>query len=233
MGRRNFVAFILLASAGCFRGDERAEVVQKVHSENVELRRLVAALSAENATLRARTLGHEPWTGTISLRRAGGPGGHVPFARACPRGEAAAGFAGTAGTFVDGIAPLCTPLGGPHDAQDVITELDLAGGGGGAAFTRRCPAGTHVVGLRGRAGDLIDAIEVLCLALPAAEVGAGGGGAATPAAAPSPRPTTLPAAGGAGGEPFERRCPDGFVVVGVSGRRGEYVNSVVLHCARP
>jgi hypothetical protein len=42
------------------------------------------------------------------------------------------------------------------------TVLPSVGGEGGGAFTRMCPEGYVVVGLRGRSGGMVDAIEVVC-----------------------------------------------------------------------
>jgi hypothetical protein len=205
--------------------------VAEVAARNAVLEREVRALGAENAVLRAATLGFRPWTGTVQLRHAGGSGGVAPYARACPAGEAVSGIRGRGGSLLDAVAPVCTRLDpgdlrGLTDASPVETELEPAGGGGGAAFARSCAAGAHVVGVRGRGGDLIDALELLCL-----DARAAASAAATPGAKPVAA-TSLPVAGGTGGQPFERRCPQGWVVVGFSGRYDRQVNSIALHCGK-
>lgn len=223
---------LALCAWSCGNGVERAEITAKVHAEDNELRQQNMALLTENARLRAALLGRQPWTGTLQLRRVGGASGTVPFARMCPRGEAMAGFQGQAGAVVDGLGPLCTPLGrdaleGLPDAAATATELDFAGGTGGSAFSRTCKAGSHLVGFRGRAGDGVDAIEPVCRDL-----------RVTPVAEPTdekpapPPATSLPSIGGSGGEPFERICPAGWVLVGLSGRYGKFLTSLVPHCGR-
>jgi hypothetical protein len=242
---------VLVAVGGCFKGDERVEVATRVHAENVELRRMTLALSSENAALRAALLGRKPWEETVQLRHVGGSGGAVPFLRVCPRGEAVSGVEATGGGYVDSIAPVCTPIPRPapvpgpvtasvtapesetpaparppSPASDVAaaagvgTELDRAGGPGGAPAPRHCAAGSHVVGVRGKAGELLDSLELTCQGVRVGGTMVG-------------KPATLPAVGGTGGDAFERRCPPGWVVVGMGGRHGEFLNSIVLHCGKP
>ncbi len=222
---------LLVALASCGTGRERAEITLQVHAENTELKRQTLALQTENAFLRAALLGRQPWVGTVQLKHAGGTGGLATFARVCPRGEAMSGLSGHAGQFVDEIVPLCTRVDageGERGAEggDVATELDPAGGTGGAAFTRTCRPGSHLVGFRGRAGEAIDALEPVCRDTQSV--------LAAPATGPKPMAATLtlPAIGGGGGEPFERSCPAGWVMVGVSGRYGKYLTSLSPHCGR-
>ncbi|MBI5499543.1 MAG: hypothetical protein HY907_04835 [Deltaproteobacteria bacterium] len=222
------------ALLGCRVGQEGGQVTAKVHARNQELERELDVLRAENDGLRAQLLGYQPWQGTIQLARVGGPYGIVPFVRTCPRGEALTGFAGRSGGVVDAIAPLCapldrTPLRGLTGATTVETELRPAGGNGGGVFRAACAPGSHVVGLRGRAGGAVDAIEPLCQ--DTSWVGAGPPPAGE--AALRARPVTaLPKIGGSGGTPFESRCPEGWAVVGTSGRIGDFVQSLALHCGR-
>ena len=225
------LAGVVAGGAACGSGRERVEITLQVHAENTELRHQAVALQTENAFLRAALLGRQPWTGTVQLKHAGGTGGLVAFARVCPRGEAMAGLSGHAGQFVDEIAPLCTAIDRPEgekvpEGGEVATELDPAGGSGGAAFTRMCRPGSHLVGLRGRAGEAIDAIEPICRDTQATLAAAGSG--------PKPFATalSLPVIGGGGGEPFDRSCPTGWAMVGVSGRHGKYLTSLSPLCGR-
>ena len=236
---------LLLVVTACVKAEERAEVVKKVHAENQELRRLVAALSAENAALRTSLLGREPWRGVVEVKRVGGPGGLVPYVRLCPRGEAVTGVDAAAGRFVDSIALVCGPISPRHlpkGTSEVGTVLERAGSPDVGGISQRCPDGTYVVGLKGRAGGLVDALELQCAAIKpekgadgdSGAQGAAGGGTEAPKAPIAPAlPRALPRIGGTGGEPFASECPDGFVVVGMSGRHGEHLNSISLLCVDP
>lgn len=206
------IYLIILLTVAC--GRERAEVSGELFAENLDLKRLVLALEAENASLRAAVMGFRPWPSTVQLKHVGGAGGLVPFIRACNAGEAVFGVRGRAGSLLDALAPVCTRLEGPK-GENIETELDAAGGLGGSPFARMCPSGTYVVGIKGRAGDLVDAIELLCND-------------------PFKQgdPAVLPTVGGTGGQAFERRCPPGFIVIGFSGRYDKQINSLSVHCGK-
>ncbi|MBI5487558.1 MAG: hypothetical protein HY905_09510 [Deltaproteobacteria bacterium] len=222
------------AALGCRVGQEGDQATAKIHARNQELARELDTLRMENDGLRAQLLGYQPWEGTIQLQRVGGPYGIVPFVRACPRGEAVMGFAGRSGGVIDAVAPLCAPLDrsalrGLTGATTVETELRLAGGNGGGAFRTACAPGSYVVGVRGRAGGAIDALEPLCEDTSLADASAAPLGEAVPRTRPV---ATLAKVGGSGGAPFESRCPAGWVVVGVSGRIGDFVQSLAVQCGR-
>lgn len=93
----------------------------------------------------------------------------------------------------------------------------IYGGGGGTAFTIRCPAGSVMVGLKARSGSWLDQLQLKC-----ARVQSNG---------------TLSGiayseiAGGSGGLRHEDvQCPAGTVVGSMHLRYGTYVNRVVAHC---
>lgn len=65
-------------------------------------------------------------------------------------------------------------------------------------------------GLRGRSAEVIDGVEPIC------EDGKSG-----------------PRVGGEGGRDYERLCPVGWVAVGITGRQGDYLESLSLTCADP
>lgn len=94
-----------------------------------------------------------------------------------------------------------------------------AGGTGGQPFTLTCGDGRALIGIRGRAGDVVDSIRGVCAAID--EIGA--------VTATSTTATT----GGTGGEyDYELRCPSSQVVTGLRGRAGAFLDEVSLACAR-
>lgn len=113
---------------------------------------------------------------------------------------------------------LSRPIGPLVSLDGALSSLDIgtvaAGGTGGSEFTLRCPAGLSLVGIKGKAGWLIDRVQAICGT-------AGGGGQLTATA------------GGSGGSDFERRCPAGKVVVGLGGRAGWFIDSLDVQCDDP
>ena len=81
----------------------------------------------------------------------------------------------------------------------------------------QCSKGLFVVGLSGRAGDAPEAIALDCAAQPW----------------PAARAALLSsqAVGGEDGNPFQVRCPEGMVAVGVQGRFAQRVEQLALACA--
>ena len=234
--RPGFAVLLVLALAalGCRVGQEGGQVTAKVHARNQALAVELETQRVENDALRAQLLGYVPWEGTVQVGRVGGVHGLVPYARVCPQGEAVIGFAGRVGGVIDALAPLCAPLDrsgllGVVEGSPVETELRQAGGTGGGPFRSVCDPGSHVVGLKGRVGSAIDAVEPMC-----EDTSWVGVSPAPPgAAAGRPRPVkVLPKVGGGGGAPFESRCPAGWVVVGISGRCVDLGHSLSLHCVR-
>jgi hypothetical protein len=92
-----------------------------------------------------------------------------------------------------------------------------AGGTGGAPFTLLCPDNKALVGIKGRAGSLVDEIAGVCKRFD--DMGNGTGTVSTPEI------------GGTGGNSFELRCPSGEVVIGLQGGAGWWVDRVQLVCA--
>jgi hypothetical protein len=94
-----------------------------------------------------------------------------------------------------------------------------AGGSGGQPFSLTCGDGRALIGIRGRAGDVVDSIRGVCATID--EIGA--------VTAISTTATT----GGTGGEyDYELRCPSSQVVTGLRGRAGSFLDEVSLACAR-
>lgn len=55
--------------------------------------------------------------------------------------------------------------GGSTGIGGSTTVLQRAGGEGGVRYTRMCPSGYVVVGIRGGAGQLVDSVELICAPL--------------------------------------------------------------------
>lgn len=116
------------------------------------------------------------------------------------------------------LSPFSRPIGPLLNLDGAIdtfvTATAAAGGNGGSEFSLSCPGGLALVGIKGKAGALIDRVQAIC--------GTVEGSAQT---------TT--SAGGPGGTDFERKCPVGKVVVGLGGRAGAYVDSLDVQCDFP
>lgn len=139
-----------------------------------------------------------------------------PYTLRCPDDMAVLGLQGRAGALVDSLALFCvrwrvTKRFSPNAETSV-------GGTGGQKFTLACPDETVLVGVTGRKGAVVDRIQGLC----------GKPGEDNTAAV-----ATVRAAGGTGGEEFREVCPAGQVVVALTGRYGQLVNSVELECDTP
>jgi hypothetical protein len=197
-----------VALAGC-HGKETDEVLAGLRADNERLRGEIAALRVENAVLVDD--GGPKWAATVSLKRAGGGSGRVLYRRECPAGQALKGFATRSGSVIDALWPVCAPVAPPPGAKGTRAlerELALVGGRGGRPGETICPGQALMTGVRGRAAEVVDAIEVVC------EGGKRGG-----------------RIGGGGGREYERDCPVGWIAVGIIGRQGDYVESLSLTCA--
>lgn len=93
---------------------------------------------------------------------AGGSGGQY-FEIRCPMNQAVSGIQGFAGAFINQLRLRCRPLGadklltGTSSLQDYV-----AGGSGGAAYSRNCNNRLPGHGFTGRAGSYIDRLALVC-----------------------------------------------------------------------
>jgi hypothetical protein len=99
-------------------------------------------------------------------------------------------------------------------AEQTLTAF---GGGGGSSFSRRCPDGTVLTGLRGLRGFWMDAVGIICS--PVTTNGQLG--------APSAEGSL---AGGSGGTMAERKCASGQVVSGIYVRFDNLVSNINVEC---
>lgn len=155
--------------------------------------------------------------GSVSVSAGGGRGGG-PFVDHCPTGSVAVGFNGRSGAFVDQIQLLCSPINsngtlGPRAAATA------RGGGGGRPFSQVCPGGQALIGLVGRSGAFVDQLGGHCVSITSV-VGLGGGS------------SKIGPAGGNGGGPFSRACPNGLVMTGIYGGSGKFLDRIGFYCRR-
>jgi len=153
----------------------------------------------------------------------GGTGGERDFRIEVPAGSRAVGLVGRSGEYLDalglvyetyaaprgrgGFAPGAA-LGGP------IALTDIAGGRGGSAFADQVfPAGARIAEISIRAGEQIDAVQVIYLL-------------------PDGRFQEGPRHGGGGGEAYTFRLDSDEYIIGISGRCGEMIDSLRIHTNR-
>jgi hypothetical protein len=202
---------VTVALPGC-HGRETDEVIAGLRADNEELRAQLAAAQAENVMLVEGAAG-PTWPGAVTLKRVGGNSGRLLYQRTCPLGQALEGFTARTGSVVDSLVPVCSPLvhiPGTKGTRTLERELAIVGGRGGRVVETLCPGDTHLVGVRGRSADVVDALQPVC------EDGKSGA-----------------RVGGDGGRDYERMCPVGWFAVGLTGRHGDYVESLSLICADP
>ncbi len=147
----------------------------------------------------------------------GGNGGNRNFRVDVPSNTQVTGFAGRSGEYLDAIGLTFSPIrrklfsvsrfeGAPQPGQTA-----LAGGSGGTDFVDAdVPAGGRIVEVRIRAGEYVDSIQMIY-------------------SMPDGRPLEAPRHGGEGGRGVSFRLDQGEYIVGLSGRCGQYVDSVRIH----
>lgn len=89
-------------------------------------------------------------------------------------------------------------------------------------FDARCPEGTFVVGLSGRAGAYVDQLNTMCAPLRRTE----GGGLEWNRS----RLETMEGMGGEGGDKFEWTCPPDTIATGIEGRHGGWIDAIGVVC---
>ena len=152
---------------------------------------------------------------------AAGGGGGNPFTLRCPDDAVLVGVEGHASSVVDQVRPTCRqidPSGRLIDGR----SSGSAGGGGGTAFTLKCPDNHAVSGIDGRASLYVDQLRIKCGPLTAGPRLAASGS------------VLAGHAGGGGGTafgPFD--CVDDKPGRGLIGRAGTYVDQIRLACDYP
>ena len=155
--------------------------------------------------------------------------GGTAFPDACPAGQVMVGFNAQLGASFDQVGVICAPIALASGTLAVSTgtavDQPLRGTNTGTPAASTCPAGTMVVGFAGRAGALIDQLQLRCAAItvtgapPQASVGTA---------------TALTAVGGTGGVAFpDTDCAAGAVAVGADIRAGGSIDAFGLRCGVP
>jgi hypothetical protein len=163
-----------------------------------------------------------PNGGSQNLGAIGGNGGSSFSLRSCASNQPARAIYGRAGLFIDRVQLNCTLPTVIHALQ--VTRLapsytGIRGGSGGRPFNLSCSDGEVLVGVNARSGAFVDRLQGVCSRVTSTGAWTG-----------SLRNTS--SAGGTGGSSRTRRCPSGFAVSGFSGRRGAYIDRLVLECSR-
>jgi len=136
----------------------------------------------------------------------GGRGGDQAYNIELPSGNYAVGFVGRAGGFLDAIGLAYLPL-----AMRDFQQTSIAGGRGGTAFADRdIPQDAIVSAVRVRGGDFIDSVQMIYTLTDG-------------------RTFEGPVHGGQGGRSSIFRLDRDEYITGISGRYGEYIDSLVFH----
>jgi Jacalin-like lectin domain len=144
----------------------------------------------------------------------GGSGGNRNFNVSVPPNNQVTGFAGRGGQYLDAIGLTFTPMrrrifsGFGRTPQP--GQTDLAGGSGGTEFVDAdVPVGGRIVEVRVHGGDYIDSIQMIY-------------------AMPDGRLLEAAVHGGEGGQGLSFRLDPGEYIIGISGRCGQYVDSLQI-----
>jgi hypothetical protein len=170
----------------------------------------------------------------VSLTAQQGGTTGTAYTDTCPGSQAVIGYEGfltppSVGlTLVGGIEALCGDMS--FSASGLMTSpgatLPIRGTSQESPWTQQCPAGEVVVGFSGRSGAALDQVAFVCAPLVISESDAGSVLGVGPE-------TTLTAAGGDGGTPYDVACSPGQVARGSNLRSGEWVDAFGLVCAAP
>lgn len=156
---------------------------------------------------------------TTSYSGERGGGGGFPFNLSCNDGQVLVGVNARAGALVDRLQGLCRPVTATGAWTGSESVTGSAGGNGGSAVTRRCPANYAVSGFRGRQGAFLDQVAFECTRL------------ASNDSFDTSQRVVLGAVGGLGGSSFGvTRCSRPGRAL--SGRSGSFVDAVRVVCER-
>jgi len=139
----------------------------------------------------------------------GGSGGRQDYSLTLSSGNQAVAFFGRSGNQLDAIGLVYAPVYLP-----VAGQTNTAGGSGGSAFAdRQIPVGARISEVRVSAGNYIDGIQ-LVYTLQDGSTFEG------------------PSHGGRGGAGNAFKLDPNEYIVGISGRCGEYIDSVIIRTNR-
>lgn len=136
----------------------------------------------------------------------GGRGGDRAYNIELPSGNYTVGLIGRSGNYLDAIGLAYLPL-----AMRNLQQTEIAGGRGGTAFADRdIPIGAVVSAIRVRGGDFIDSVQMIYTLTDG-------------------RTFEGTIHGGQGGRSGVFRLDRDEYITGVSGRYGNYIDSLVFH----
>ncbi len=136
----------------------------------------------------------------------GGRGGDRAYNIELPSGNYAVGLVGRSGNFLDAIGLAYLPL-----AMRDFQQTSIAGGRGGTTFAdKNIPQGAIVSAVRVRGGDFIDSVQMIYTLTDG-------------------RTFEGPVHGGQGGRSSLFRLERDEYITGISGRHGNYIDSLVFH----
>lgn len=134
----------------------------------------------------------------------GGRGGDYDFRIDVPSGNYAVGFAGRSGDYLDAVGLIYVPFYTSTSLRGVY------GGGGGTAFSdTNIPQGARISEVRIYSGNVIDGIQAVYIL-------------------PDGRSYEGPFHGNRGGRPNVFRLDADEYITGITGRYGDYVDSLTL-----
>lgn len=167
----------------------------------------------------------------VASRLSGNSSGGVRFDDNCPAGEVLIGLNARVNGYVRRLQAVCgTPVVASGPGGDILTivegtTLAFRGLNPGAEESSRCPENYAVVGYGGRAGLLVDRVELSCAAW-TVEVSADGYEVVQGAS------VAAPPIGGSGGDPVAPfTCAPGQVAVGAVIRAGDGIDAFGISCA--
>jgi len=149
-----------------------------------------------------------------------GPGWGPSFGLSCRAGEVLMGIAGASSNFLDSVGPMCVTVNAQGAWTGGPIARGVAGGPGGATYTRVCPVNQGVGRFLGHSGSWVDQAQIACQPLTSASGVAG-------------TPVYQPYAGGPGGLPTGPFGCANSVAYGVRGIAGTYVGAFGLLCTPP
>lgn len=143
---------------------------------------------------------------------AGGKGGK-PFRWRCPAGYTASSLVGMFADKEKAVSGVQAKCRGPLQGAAPVTGAKLGEGTDGP-FEAACPAGDTAIGIHGHADHLVRSFGVVCSSAEGVAYSAEGG----------------VEIGADSGAAFELSCPEGEVLVGITGRSGALVDRVGILC---
>jgi len=139
----------------------------------------------------------------------GGSGGRQDYRIDVPRDNQAVGLIGRSGILLDAIGLIYAPV-----TLQVAGQTNIAGGSGGDAFSdMQIPAGSRISEVRTSTGRFVDGIQAV-YTLPDGSVFEG------------------PWHGGRGGTINAFKLDSNEYIIGLSGRGGEYIDSLIIRTNR-